>query len=117
MSKIVCTYEDYDKMCEKFRIMRFQAEDYAPTLWDFSEYIEKNPAKYIDFLIWIDVTGITTEENKEARKMVRKFLCENLVLVDSLETEDTKCLRFMQKNQIWVLKSRRHYSGFRWKMV
>ena len=90
MSKIVCTYEDYDKMCEKFRIMRFQAEDYAPTLWDFSEYIEKNPAKYIDFLIWIDVTGITTEENKEARKMVRKFLCENLVLVDSLETEETK---------------------------
>lgn len=76
MSKIVCTYEDYDKMCEKFRIMRFQAEDYAPTLWDFSEYIEKNPAKYIDFLIWIDVTGITTEENKEARKMVRKFLMD-----------------------------------------
>ena len=90
MSKIVCTYEDYDKMCEKFRIMRFQAEDYAPTLWDFSEYIEKDPAKYIDFLIWIDVTGITTEENKEARKMVRKFLCKNLVLVDSLETEETK---------------------------
>lgn len=56
----------------------------------FSEYIEKDPAKYIDFLIWIDVTGITTEENKEARKMVRKFLCENLVLVDSLETEETK---------------------------
>ena len=65
-------------------------EIYAPTLWDFSEYIEKDPAKYIDFLIWIDVTGITTEENKEARKMVRKFLCENLVLVDSLETEETK---------------------------
>lgn len=73
MSKIVCTYEDYDKMCEKFRIMRFQAEDYAPTLWDFSEYIEKNPAKYIDFLIWIDVTGITTEENKEARKWFVNF--------------------------------------------
>ena len=37
-----------------------------------------------------EVQELATEENKEARKMVRKFLCENLVLVDSLETEETK---------------------------
>ena len=76
--KIVCTYDEYDKMEEIFNEMYFKASDY-----DLSERIIPNLSKYVVFLFWIDLTGHDTEENKEIRRMIRKLLTEKVELIES----------------------------------
>ena len=81
--KIVCTYDEYDKMEEIFNKMYFKASDYVPTMYDLSERIIPNLSKYVVFLFWIDLTGHDTEENKEIRRMIRKLLTEKVELIES----------------------------------
>ena len=84
MPKIQCTFDDYDKFCDMYRTMDYPAADYVPTEKDLKE-ITLNVDRYVKFLIWIDVSGYDTEENKKMRKKIRHLLQKVLILVDKIE--------------------------------
>ena len=58
--------------------MNFPAFEYCPTIEEL-KLIVQNPEKYAPFLMWIDETGYDTEENQEARAIIRAYL-NNYVL-------------------------------------
>ena len=82
MQKIVCTYDDFDKYIELFQKMNFKAMDYAPSKEELLNVIFPNLSKYIVLLMWIDETGYDTDENMEARSLIRKALTSQLELVN-----------------------------------
>ena len=84
MKKIVCTYDDYDKFLEVFQKMNFKALDYAPTKSEMINTIIPNIENYLLFLLWIDETGNTTEDNKEVRDLIRKTLISCLELEEEV---------------------------------
>lgn len=87
MQKIICTYDDYDKYMELFQQMNFKAMDYVPDKKDLVNIIFPNISKFVVLLMWIDETGFETEENKETRALIRKFLTTSLELIEG-ENDD-----------------------------
>lgn len=83
--RIVCSYDDYDHLEEIIQKMIFKADEYVPTMEELKKEIEPNIGEYIKFLLWIDITGIKTEENELERKEIQRLLREYLVLVENTE--------------------------------
>ncbi len=88
--QIVCSYDDYDHLEEIIQKMIFKADEYVPTMEELKKEIEPNIEEYIKFLLWIDITGIKTEENELERKEVRRLLREYFVLVENTENLDVE---------------------------
>ena len=86
IKKVQCTFDDYDKCCDLYEHMDYQAADYVPTEAEFKE-IEQHIDIYIKFLIWIDISGYDTEENVKMRKKIRRLLKDRLILVDEIKEE------------------------------
>ena len=55
------------------------AEEYVPSEEDFVEICE-NLNEYMLFLIWIDETGVSTEDNQEMRKRINRLIKDYLVI-------------------------------------
>lgn len=67
----------FDEMMDKIDIIsedyNLKANDYAPSLEELAE-IKDELEKYYPFLCWIDETGYDTEENAEARQIIRMLI-------------------------------------------
>lgn len=83
--RIICSYDDYDRLEEIFERMSFKADEYVPTMDELKNEVEPNIQKYIKFLLWVDLTGIKTEENSLERKEIQRLLREYLVLTENPE--------------------------------
>lgn len=79
MKKIVCTEEQYNSIYERIDQMDVLAEEYVPSEEDFVEICE-NLNEYMLFLIWIDETGVSTEDNQEMRKRINRLIKDYLVI-------------------------------------
>lgn len=82
-SKIICTDEDFEKYCEVFDKMTFQAENYVPTLKEIKTVIVPNLPKYMLFLLWIDCTGYETNNNAKIRRLIRQIIHNNLKIINT----------------------------------
>lgn len=79
MKKIVCTEEQYNSIYDRIDQMDVLAEEYVPSEEDFGEICE-NLNEYMLFLIWIDETGVSTEDNQEMRKRINRLIKDYLVI-------------------------------------
>jgi hypothetical protein len=79
MKKIVCTEEQYNSIYDRIDQMDVLAEEYVPSEEDFVEICE-NLNEYMLFLIWIDETGVSTEDNQEMRKRINRLIKDYLVI-------------------------------------
>ena len=79
MKKIVCTEEQYNSIYDRIDQMDVSAEEYVPSEEDFVEICE-NLNEYMLFLIWIDETGVSTEDNQEMRKRINRLIKDYLVI-------------------------------------
>lgn len=79
MKKIVCTEEQYNSIYDRIDQMDVLAEEYVPSEEDFVEICE-NLNEYMLFLIWIDETGVSTEDNQEMRKRINRLIKDCLVI-------------------------------------
>ena len=79
MKKIVCTEEQYNSIYDRIDQMDVLAEEYVPSEEDFVEICE-NLNEYMLFLIWIDETGVSTEDNQEMRKRMNRLIKDYLVI-------------------------------------
>lgn len=79
MKKIVCTEEQYNSIYDRIDQMDVLAEEYVPLEEDFVEICE-NLNEYMLFLIWIDETGVSTEDNQEMRKRINRLIKDYLVI-------------------------------------
>lgn len=77
--KIVCTEEQYNSIYDRIDQMDVLAEEYVPSEEDFVEICE-NLNEYMLFLIWIDETGVSTEDNQEMRKRINRLIKDYLVI-------------------------------------
>ena len=73
-------YSELDRIYARLDQMENTADEYCPTPEDLLEYADDLP-RFYPFLLWIDETGYDTEENKENRKALRKFLTENIEFI------------------------------------
>ena len=80
LKEIKCTYEVYEKYCKAFQEMKDKAGSY--------QRIYPELEKYILFLLWIEMTGYDTEENKKNRQIICTILKEELKLVEKEELEE-----------------------------
>lgn len=79
MKKILCTEEQYNSIYDRIDQMDVLAEEYVPSEEDFVEICE-NLNEYMLFLIWIDETGVSTEDNQEMRKRINRLIKDYLVI-------------------------------------
>lgn len=79
--RITISEEDFEKYCEVFDRMKWQAKEYAPTVEEIQKEILPNMKQYALFLIWIDCTGEETPANKESREWIREILKESLEII------------------------------------
>lgn len=79
MKKIVCTEEQYNSIYDRIDQMDVLAEEYVPSEEDLVEICE-NLNEYMLFLIWIDETGVSTEDNQEMRKRINRLIKDYLVI-------------------------------------
>lgn len=79
MKKIVCTEEQYNSIYDRIDQMDVLAEEYVPSEEDFVEICE-NLNEYMLFLIWIDETGVSTEDNQGMRKRINRLIKDYLVI-------------------------------------
>lgn len=79
MKKIVCTEEQYNSIYDRIDQMDVLAEEYVPSEEDFVEICE-NLNEYMLFLIWIDETGVSTEDNQKMRKRINRLIKDYLVI-------------------------------------
>ena len=79
MKKIVCTEEQYNSIYDRIDQMDVLAEEYVPSEEDFVEICE-NLNEYMLFLIWIDESGVSTEDNQEMRKRINRLIKDYLVI-------------------------------------
>lgn len=86
--EIKCTYEVYEKYCKAFQEMKDKAGSYTPTENEIYQRIYPELEKYILFLLWIEMTGYDTEENKKNRQIICTILKEELKLVEKEELEE-----------------------------
>ena len=47
------TLKAYDELCDRLRANEYQCGNWWPSISDLEKYVEPNPEKYIEFLIWI----------------------------------------------------------------
>ena len=78
LKEIKCTYEVYEKYCKAFQEMKDKAGSYTPTENEIYQRIYPELEKYILFLLWIEMTGYDTEENKKNRQIICTILKEEL---------------------------------------
>lgn len=79
MQKILCTDKQYNSIYDRIDQMDVYADDYVPSEEDFKEICE-NLNDYMLFLIWIDETGISTNENEGMRKRINRLIKEHLII-------------------------------------
>lgn len=60
-----CSYQEAKSIMEK---MNFRALDYVPTKEEMEKEILPNIKLYFSFLLWIELTGYETEENKKNKR-------------------------------------------------
>lgn len=78
----------YEKYCKAFQEMKDKAGSYTPTGNEIYQRIYPELEKYILFLLWIEMTGYDTEENKKNRQIICTILKEELKLVEKEELEE-----------------------------
>lgn len=75
---IKITWRQFEKICDTFDHMYFTADNYCPTKEEIVIYALNDWKTNYLFLLWVEETGVETEENKEDRKflsqMLRKYL-------------------------------------------
>lgn len=77
-----------EKYCKAFQEMKDKAGSYTPTENEIYQRIYPELEKYILFLLWIEMTGYDTEENKKNRQIICTILKEELKLVEKEELEE-----------------------------
>lgn len=95
MDKIKIRYCDYEEICRRFDWMEIEDCDfYAPSIEELKTILFPNIREnnYLLFLLWIEETGIKTEENKKARAEIRKFIYTILEFVGEEEEGEDFCL-------------------------
>ena len=65
--------------------MEDKAGSYAPTEHEIYQEIYPHLEKYILFILWIDLTGYDTDENKKSRKIIHLILQEELNIVEDIK--------------------------------
>lgn len=83
-ARFICSYDEYDRFERTFSEMSYQAGEYTPTSEELELEIIPNLKEYITFLLWIDMTGLETEENRYVRKMIHRILIQNIELVEEI---------------------------------
>lgn len=76
------TFDEYDALCEKLRNVENDRKDWLPSEKELIEFVEKDPEKYLDFLIWLsETTNPPKEERGQASlKAITKLLRDNIEL-------------------------------------
>jgi len=80
--KFVISNRIYEKYCTAFDQMELKAGPFSPDLEVIRKEILPNLEDNIVFLMWVDETGIETEDNKRSRGMVREILKDCLMITD-----------------------------------
>ena len=81
MRKFKISFDDMNKYCELFTQMKSpSAGEYVPSEEELDSIIPRLDGALILFLLWIDETGIITDENKEMHKKIRDLLNECLII-------------------------------------
>lgn len=86
LKEIKCTYEVYEKYCKAFQEMKDKAGSYTPTENEIYQRIYPELEKYILFLLWIEMTGYDTEENKKNRQIICTILKERFSIRELLKS-------------------------------
>ena len=84
------TYKQYDEMVDMLTAIPNKTPDWLPTRQEFEEVVEwerhrsKIDPMFIEFLIWLSETSSEpqTDEGIEVKKLINKFLIDNIVLED-----------------------------------
>lgn len=71
---------DLTYFSDVFKMGKLKADTYCPTPEEITEIISGDLGRYLPFLLWIDQTGITTEENKDRREYLRSYLYNTMVI-------------------------------------
>ena len=80
--KFVISNRIYEKYCSAFDHMELKAGAFCPDLEVIHREILPNLEDNIVFLMWVEETGIETEDNKKSRAMVREVLKNCLTITD-----------------------------------
>ena len=74
--KVQMTLKAYDNLCDRLCENEYQCGEWWPTIEDIQTYIEPEPEKYLEFMVWITETATTpqTEEEKESKNMLNRIL-------------------------------------------
>ncbi len=62
-----------DNLYEFFDNTNYTADEYVPTVEEM-KVIANNLDEYVEFLFWIEETGIETEDNEEIRHLISIIL-------------------------------------------
>ena len=82
MMTVSCSYDMLEDIYNTFDAMDYKAGEYTPAEEDLKLILE-NLAEYLPFLLWIDETGIETEENAEIRHSIREIIKTRLNLFEN----------------------------------
>lgn len=79
-------YDQYDEILAVFDSMMFKAYEFMPTfsdLYKIKEDFENGlGAEYVVFLLWLEETGIETNENKKERHFLKSIIKEYIEITD-----------------------------------
>ena len=81
MQAVKCTADILNQMYDTFDAMDYKADDYVPTEDELKEICENLP-EYMPFLLWIEETGETTEENETIRSIIKSIILKQLEVLD-----------------------------------
>ena len=81
IKKIKLPWKQFEKYCEIFDKMFFTADTYCPTKEDLIVKAMTDWKNCYLFLLWVQMTGIETEENKEDRQFLNNLLNKYLEIV------------------------------------
>ena len=77
------TYEAYDRLQEQLEAIPNQSAIWLPTEEDLTVYVAKDPARYLEFLIWLSVTANpTTDDGKVRQRAINRVLYEKIIFLD-----------------------------------
>lgn len=83
---IKINYDQYDEILAIFDSMMFKAYEFMPSfsdLYKIKEELENGlGAEYVIFLMWLEETGIETEENKKERHFLKGIIKEHIEITD-----------------------------------
>lgn len=86
------TLKAYDELCDRLRANEYQCGNWWPSISDLEKYVEPNPEKYIEFLIWIVETAKdpVTDEDKESKKRINRILRHTIKIKDDESYEEAR---------------------------